>query len=290
MPDLKAIKTRLASLRSVQKITSAMKMVANAKLRQAKIALCNAEPYTATMSQNALRIKDFIGSDTIMPLMWQDLNVQKGPHLSIVISGDRGLCGNYNMLITQHMEKAAAERALHSTKFCFIGRRAAEALNSRLQEDIIGKFENDVRDGYFHTTSIGSYLYEKYMCGAFSTCSVVYAKFKTAMSFEVDEFPLIPFTTGITAYQKCDLKRAYTIEPLESEWLDQMAQHNLVAQLYYAVSSSKACEEGARMVAMDNATRNAGDMIQNLQLIYNRTRQSQITSELIEIVAGATSV
>lgn len=289
MPNLKAIKSRLSSVRSTQKITSAMKMVANAKLRQVQMSLMGTKSYVHSMTENVMRIKSYMGCNDLVPSMWQDTTAQKGAHLYVVISGDRGLCGNYNSLVTQHVTRAMKAET-RDIKFCFIGQKSGNFLQKNYMNKTINQFSNDVRNRYDHITAIAAYLYAQYKNSVFATCSIIYTDFKTAMSADVKEFSLIPFQEGILSGDYESSLAIYDVEPVEKEWLDQVAYQNMVAQLYYATLSSKASEEAARMVAMDNATRNASDMIKRLQLVYNRTRQAQITRELIEIVAGAEAV
>jgi len=292
MPSLKDLKTRINSVKSTQKITSAMKMVAAAKLRRAQEAAEKGRPYADRMQQivNSLAGK----SD---PSSAPQLLVGNGndkTHLLVVVSADRGLCGGFNGAITRQTrnEVARLRGEGKEVKLLMVGRKSADALRRELGDIYLDNLEGiqgtSVQFG--DAASIGETVRTGFEAGEFDVCTVIFNKFKSAISQEVTLQRLIPAEVSETEEASDDTGVSYEYEPDEEELLAAVLPRNISTQVYSALLESSAAELAARMTAMDNATRNAGDLIERLTLVYNRTRQATITKELIEIISGAEAV
>ena len=291
MPSLKDLKTRINSVKSTQKITSAMKMVAAAKLRRAQDSAEKGRPYADRMQQivNSLASK----ADPISAPQLLVGNGKDNTHLLVVVSADRGLCGGFNGAITRQTrtEVARLRGEGKTVKLLMIGRKSADALRRELGDSYIDSLEGiqGTAVEYADAASIGETVRNGFEAGEFDVCTVIFNKFKSAISQEVTLKRLIPAEVGEDT-QDDDAGVSYEYEPDEEELLAAVLPRNISTQVYSALLESSAAELAARMTAMDNATRNAGDLIERLTLVYNRTRQATITKELIEIISGAEAV
>ena len=291
MPSLKDLKTRINSVKSTQKITSAMKMVAAAKLRRAQDSAEKGRPYADRMQQivNSLASK----ADPISSPQLLVGNGKDNTHLLVVVSADRGLCGGFNGAITRQTrtEVARLRGEGKTVKLLMVGRKSADALRRELGDSYIDSLEGiqGTAVEYADAASIGETVRNGFEAGEFDVCTVIFNKFKSAISQEVTLKRLIPAEVGEDT-QDDDAGVSYEYEPDEEELLAAVLPRNISTQVYSALLESSAAELAARMTAMDNATRNAGDLIERLTLVYNRTRQATITKELIEIISGAEAV
>ncbi len=299
MPSLKDLRVRIASVKSTQKITSAMKMVAAAKLRRAQEQAEAARPYAERMERMLSSLAAASAGKEGAP----ELLAGKGRdqvHLLVVGTADRGLCGGFNSSIVREVRRRITElRANGKTiKLLCVGRKGRDQLHRDFGDAIIDTIE-DVAKPRLHFAAadeIAKRIAQMFEAGEFDVCTIYYARFQSAISQIVTAQQLIPFApaegpTGGDGAEAVDSGGAslavYEYEPSEEEILAALLPRNLAVQVFRALLENSASEHGARMTAMDNATRNAGDMIDNLTLTYNRTRQAVITSELIEIISGA---
>ena len=291
MPSLKDLKTRINSVKSTQKITSAMKMVAAAKLRRAQDSAERGRPYADRMQQiiNSLAGK---ADPSSAPQLLVG-NGQDKTHLLVVVSADRGLCGGFNGAITRQTrtEVARLRGEGKTVKLLMVGRKSADALRRELGDSYIEALEGiqGTSVAFADAASIGDKVRDGFEAGEFDVCTVIFNKFKSAISQEVTLKKLIPAEVDESAPSD-DQGVSYEYEPEEEELLAAVLPRNISTQIYSALLESSAAELAARMTAMDNATRNAGDLIDRLTLVYNRTRQATITKELIEIISGAEAV
>ena len=291
MPSLKDLKTRINSVKSTQKITSAMKMVAAAKLRRAQDSAEKGRPYADRMQQivNSLATK----ADPISAPQLLVGNGKDNTHLLVVVSADRGLCGGFNGAITRQTrtEVARLRGEGKTVKLLMVGRKSADALRRELGDSYIDSLEGiqGTAVEYADAASIGETVRNGFEASEFDVCTVIFNKFKSAISQEVTLKRLIPAEVGEDT-QDDDAGVSYEYEPDEEELLAAVLPRNISTQGYSALLETSAAELAARMTAMDNATRNAGDLIERLTLVYNRTRQATITKELIEIISGAEAV
>ncbi|MBY3392989.1 F0F1 ATP synthase subunit gamma [Rhizobium laguerreae] len=291
MPSLKDLKNRIASVKATQKITKAMKMVAAAKLRRAQEAAEAARPYSqrmgAVLANIAKAVTDADGAPTLMTGTGQDK-----VHLLVVCTAERGLCGGFNSQIArfarEHVRKLLAEGK--TVKIFTVGKKGHDILRREFASLIIERKElRDVkRVGFENADQIGKRVIEMYAAGEFDVCTLFYSEFKSVISQIPTAQQLIPASTG--AVQTEDAAHAGTVyeyEPDPASILEDLIPRNISVQVFRALLENVAGEMGAKMSAMDNATRNAGEMINKLTLSYNRQRQAQITKELIEIISGA---
>ena len=291
MPSLKDLKTRINSVKSTQKITSAMKMVAAAKLRRAQDSAEKGRPYADRMQQivNSLASK----ADPASAPQLLVGNGKDNTHLLVVVSADRGLCGGFNGAITRQTrtEVARLRGEGKTVKLLMVGRKSADALRRELGDSYIDSLEGiqGTAVEYADAASIGDTVRNGFEAGEFDVCTVIFNKFKSAISQEVTLKRLIPAEV-VEGGEEDDGGVSYEYEPDEEELLAAVLPRNISTQVYSALLESSAAELAARMTAMDNATRNAGDLIERLTLVYNRTRQATITKELIEIISGAEAV
>ena len=291
MPSLEDLKTRINSVKSTQKITSAMKMVAAAKLRRAQDSAEKGRPYADRMQQivNSLASK----ADPISAPQLLVGNGKDNTHLLVVVSADRGLCGGFNGAITRQTrsEVARLRGEGKTVKLLMVGRKSADALRRELGNSYIDSLEGiqGTAVEYADAASIGETVRNGFEANEFDVCTVIFNKFKSVISQEVTLKRLIPAEIG-EDMQDDDAGVSYEYEPDEEDLLAAVLPRNISTQVYSALLESSAAELAARMTAMDNATRNAGDLIERLTLVYNRTRQATITKELIEIISGAEAV
>ncbi len=294
MPSLKDLKTRINSVKSTQKITSAMKMVAAAKLRRAQEAAEQGRPYTDRMRQVMASLA--AKSDGVNGPALLVGNGKSATHLLVVMSADRGLCGGFNGSITRQTrsEVSRLQSKGKTVKLLMVGRKSADALRRELGVLYLDRLEGiqGTSVSFADAESIGKTIRDGFEAGEFDVCTVIYNKFVSAITQEVTLTQLIPaeVESGEAASADDASTANYDYEPEEDELLASLLPRNISTQIFNALLESSASELAARMTAMDNATRNAGDLIDRLTLVYNRSRQATITKELIEIISGAEAV
>jgi F-type H+-transporting ATPase subunit gamma len=287
MPSLKDLKNRIGSVKSTQKITSAMKMVAAAKLRKAQEQALASRPYTLLMDKVVSKIASKTSGNSIDLLTGKTDNKTQ---LIVVFSADRGLCGGFNGSITRAVraEVKKLEQEGIQVKLLMVGKKSADALNREFGHLFIERIDgNSAKPNYTDAEILAKKIITPFENNEFGICKVIFNKFVSAITQEVTFKSLIPAEIQETEDETNDSNSIYEFEPSEEEILNDLLPRNLSTQLFSSQMESTASELAARMTAMDNATRNAGDMIDNLTLLYNRTRQAVITKELIEIISGA---
>ena len=287
MPSLKDLKNRIGSVKSTQKITSAMKMVAAAKLRKAQEQALASRPYTSLMDKVVTKIASKTSGNTIDLLTGKADNKT---HLIVVFSADRGLCGGFNGSITRAVraEIKKLEEDGSKVKLLMVGKKSADALNREFGHLFVERIDGkSAKPNYTDAEIIAKKIITLFENNEFGVCKVIFNKFVSAITQEVTFKSLIPAEIQKTETDEVGSSSIYEFEPSEEEILNDLLPRNLATQLFSSQMESTASELAARMTAMDNATRNAGDMIDNLTLQYNRTRQAVITKELIEIISGA---
>ncbi len=295
MANLKELKNRITSVTSTQKITKAMQMVAAAKLRRAQEAAENSRPYAQRMERMIASVASNLPSlDTAPPLV---VGTGKDDvHLLVVVTAERGLCGAFNTNIVRAVRAKTRElqSAGKTVKLFCVGRKGQESLRRDLEGLIVEYVTlRDVkRISFADIRPISEKLSQMFTDGEFDICTVYYNAFKSVISQVVTDQQLIPVklpeADAADDEDAVDLGGAiYEFEPEEDDLLGVLVPRNIAVQIYRSLLESGAAEQAARMTSMDNATRNAGDMIDSLTLTYNRTRQAIITKELIEIVSGA---
>ena len=299
MANLKELKNRITSVTSTQKITKAMQMVAAAKLRRAQEAAENSRPYAQRMERMIASVAANLPSlDTAPPLV---VGTGKDDvHLLLVVTAERGLCGAFNTNIIRAVQKEtrALRDAGKTVKLFCVGRKGQEGLR-RDFGDLIVEYVTlrDVKQlSFSDIRPIAEKLSQMFADGEFDVCTLYFNAFKSVISQVVTDQQLIPVKLPEAEAESAenaggdadDLGGAiYEYEPEENDLLGVLVPRNISVQIYRSLLESGAAEQAARMTSMDNATRNAGDMIDSLTLTYNRTRQAIITKELIEIVSGA---
>jgi len=297
MPSLKDIKTQINSVGSTKKITSAMKMVAASKLRRSQEKAEAARPYSSRLEEMLTSLaSSALSGEGIIRLLTgtgKDDN-----YLVVPVSADRGLCGGFNSSINKETFKLmkSLEDQNKKVKLLTIGKKSRDFFNRIMKEKIIESFvdTNVSGTGYQAALKISNKLQELYFEGAFDKCILIYNKFKSVISQEVTQQQLIPLDVSSKSDDKNEKEimdnSIYIYEPDEEIILQDLLPKNVSIQIFKVLLENDAGEQGARMAAMDNATRNAGEMIDSLTLKYNRTRQAFITKELIEIISGAESI
>ena len=291
MPSLKDLRNRIRSVRSTQKITAAMKVVAASRLRRAQEQVEAARPYAQRMelvlASLAGRMADVPGSPPLLVGTGRD-----DTHLLIVATSDRGLAGGFNASILREARRRIRELvpAGKNVLVLTIGRKGREGLRREYQR-LIHDSLTDVgrrRLAFEEARDIADRVLALFETGGFDSCSVIFNRFRTAITQVVTVQQLIPFPPPEGGAGPATAGGAiYEFEPEEDEILRELLPRNLAVQIFTALLENVASEQGARMTAMDNATRNAGDMINRLNTVYNRSRQAAITKELIEIISGA---
>jgi F-type H+-transporting ATPase subunit gamma len=296
MPSLKDLKNRIASVKSTQKITAAMKMVAASKLRRAQEQAEAGRPYAERMGRMLESLAANVSSNGQGPKLMTGTGKQD-VQLLIVISSDRGLCGGFNGTIVREARRQIArlEGEGKTVKVLTVGRKARDQIRRTHPKSVFHSYEDIGRKrlSFSEADTITTKVLELYEAGEFDVASVIYNKFKSAMTQIVTVQQVVPFAVSgdeTAAETGGELKAMYEFEPDEEQILADLLPKNLSIQVYRALLESAASEQGARMTAMDSATRNAGDMINKLTLTYNRTRQAVITKELIEIISGAEAI
>jgi F-type H+-transporting ATPase subunit gamma len=294
MPSLKSLRTRINSVKSTRKITQAMKMVAASKLKRAQSQAEAARPYAERMERMLGALAASAASSPDAPRLLVGTGRQD-VHLLLVVSADRGLCGGFNSAVARFARARirALENEGRTVKLLTIGRRGRDYLRRDHARQIVEEvsFVGRKSIGFEDAARIAERVTAMLDEGAFDVCSLIYNRFKSVISQVPAEQRLIPAALPAAAAEGVGLPSAlYEFEPAEEEILASLLPQNLAVQIYRAMLESAAGEQGARMTAMDSATRNAGEMIARLTLSYNRQRQANITKELIEIISGAEAV
>ena len=291
MASLKDLRDRIASVKATQKITKAMQMVAAAKLRRAQEAAEAARPYAQRMATVLSDLNSQIGSDDAPKMM---IGTGKDDvHLLVVCTAERGLCGGFNSQIARHARdhiRVLKERG-KTVKILTIGKKGADILQREFSSSMIDHISlREVKHlGFNNAKDIAQKIVDLFEHGEFDVCTVFYSEFVSVINQRPTSLQLIPASTGSVVDGEGATKASviYDYEPDAASILQTLIPRNLSVQMYRALLENAAGEMGAKMSAMDNATRNAGDMIAKLSITYNRQRQAQITTELIEIIAGA---
>ncbi|MGH6912662.1 MAG: F0F1 ATP synthase subunit gamma [Geminicoccales bacterium] len=295
MPSLKDLRNRIGSVRKTQKITSAMKMVAAAKLRRAQEQAEAARPYAQRMERVLGSLAESLEGRPGAPPLLAGTG-KRETFLLVPMTSDRGLCGSFNSSIVRRTRQLARERVAggDKVKILCVGRKARDQLRRDYGQLIVDTIDEIGRPvlTYEDADRVRTQIVELFEAGEFDVCVLVYNRFRSAISQVATEFQLIPFFVPPRETEEDEgaARAVYEFEPDEEEILAELLPRNLSVQIFRALLESNASEQGARMTAMDNATRNAGEMIDRLTLNYNRTRQAQITKELIEIISGAEAI
>ncbi|MEJ6594724.1 F0F1 ATP synthase subunit gamma [Parasphingorhabdus sp.] len=288
MASLKELKDRIASVKSTQKITKAKKMVAAAKLRRAQMAAEAARPYASQMEKVMASLASKVSIDENSSKLLAGTGKLE-THLLVVATSDRGLCGAFNANIVKEA-RAKAEKLSgegHKVLFYMVGRKGIPIIKRSYPGQILKHFDTSTvkAPGYEEAKAIAADLTALIEEGKFDVAHLFYGKFKSALIQEPTIQQIIPIAVQEGAIAESE--GAVDYEPDEEEILAVLLPRNLTTQIFGALLENNASEQGASMTAMDNATRNAGDLIDNLTIVYNRSRQAAITTELIEIIAGA---
>lgn len=294
MPSLKEFRNRIASVKSTRKITAAMKMVAASKLRRAQQQAEANQPYADRMANMLGRLVANVDIDEMSPVLLAGTGNQK-THLLIVVTSDRGLCGGFNAYAVRMARLKIRDLvdAGKEVKIICVGRKGRDALRRDHADKIIHTVEGMGRKGvtFGDAHEVSTLVTEMIERGDIDVCTVIYNRFRSVIAQIPTTTQLIPFVAPAFEEEQTDAPKAlYSYEPSEEQILADLLPRNLSVQIYRALMDSAAGEQAARMTAMDNATRNAGDMINKLTLRYNRARQAYITKELIEIISGAEAV
>ena len=291
MASLDDLKKRIASVKSTQKITKAMKMVAAAKLRRAQDSAEKGRPYSEKMNNVILNLSNGISDKENAPRLLSGTGSDK-IHLCVVMTSDRGLCGGFN---TNIIKKAKAYFSKISEegkelKIITVGSKGNDQLKRAFGDKIIENisFKNSKNVNYFDADKVGKMIIEKFEKEEFEVCTIFYNQFKNVITQIPQAQQIIPLEADKKDGELDS--SSYEFEPDEDEILSNLLPKNISTQIFKAMLENSASEQGSRMSAMDNATRNAGEMVDKLTIEYNRSRQAAITKELIEIISGAESL
>jgi F-type H+-transporting ATPase subunit gamma len=293
MPNLKDLRVRIASVKATQKITSAMKMVAAAKLRRAQEQAEAARPYAERMERMLGSLAAASAGQAGAPALLAGSG-KEDVHLLVVGTADRGLCGGFNSNIVRDSRKLIEGllKGGKTVKILCVGRKGRDQLRRQYGDMIIDTIEGVTkpRPTFEKSEAIAERITRMFEDGEFDVCTLIYAEFRSAITQILRRQQLIPFAPAAEDEEVTEAsgaqKASYEYEPSEEEILEALLPRNLAVQIYKGILENNASEQGSRMTAMDSATRNAGDMIKNLTLVYNRTRQAVITRELIEIISA----
>ena len=290
MPSLGDLRKRITSVKSTQKITKAMKMVAAAKLRKAQENAEKGRPYSEKMNNVILNLSKSITDKENAPKLLVGTGEEK-VHLCIVLTADRGLCGGFNTNIIKkaksYFEKIISENK--TLKIITVGSKGYDQLKRQYKSYIVENisFKESKNINYFDADKVGKIIIEKFEAGEFDVCTIFYNKFKNVITQIPQAQQIIPLNDEGNGNSSDE---SYEFEPDEDEILSNLLPKNISTQIFKAMLENSASEQGSRMSAMDNATRNAGEMVDKLTIEYNRSRQAAITKELIEIISGAESL
>ncbi len=291
MASLDDLKKRISSVKSTQKITKAMKMVAAAKLRRAQESAEKGRPYSDKMNSIILNLSNGISDIENAPKLLSG-NGEDKVHLCVVMTSDRGLCGGFNTNIIkkakQYFQKVLDEGK--TLKIITVGAKGYDQLKRLYGDNIIERisFKDSKNVNYFDADKVGKIVIEKFEKKEFDVCAIFYNQFKNVITQIPQEQQIIPLKTS--EKEENSSEDNYEFEPEEDEILSNLLPKNISTQIFKAMLENSASEQGSRMSAMDNATRNAGEMVDKLTIEYNRSRQAAITKELIEIISGAESL
>jgi len=293
MASLKFLRNRITSVKSTQKITKAMKMVAAAKLRKAQQNAENARPYSEKLNSIILNLKNSVNDIDSAPKLLVG-NQKEETHLCVVLSSDRGLCGGFNTNICRKA-KIFFEKVIEQNKklkIIVVGSKANDQLRRKYSQYIIDKIslKDEKVISFDKAQEITDKILNLFTRNEFDTCTLFFNKFKSVILQIPQAQQLIPVSINEKLDQDNKNNSQYEYEPEENEILENLLPKNIATQIYTAFLENQASEQGSRMTAMDNATRNAGELIGKLTINYNRTRQAVITKELIEIISGAESL
>ncbi len=291
MASLDDLKKRIASVKSTQKITKAMKMVAAAKLRRAQESAEKGRPYSEKMNNVILNLSSGISDKENAPKLLSGTGNDK-VHLCVVMTSDRGLCGGFNSNIIKkaksYFSKILSEGK--ELKIITVGSKGNDQLKRMYGDKIIENisFKESKNANYFDADKVGKIVIDKFKSNEFDICTIFYNQFKNVITQIPQSQQIIPLNSEDSEENTSD--ESYEFEPDEDEILSNLLPKNISTQIFKAMLENSASEQGSRMSAMDNATRNAGEMVDKLTIQYNRSRQAAITKELIEIISGAESL
>lgn len=288
MPSLKEYRVRIESVKSTRKITSAMKMVAASKLRRAQEQAEAAQPYAMRMERMISALAEGMQAGVSVPRLMSGTGAEK-KQLVIVITSDRGLCGGFNgSIVREARRRIASLLGAGEVSIICVGRKGRDLLRRDFAKNIVASYDSapNKRPSFAEARAIADDVLSRFDAGAADVVTLFYNRFKSVITQVPTEQQLIPFR-HTKPLARDVAQSVYEYEPAEETILADLLPRNLAVQIYRALLDSAAGEQGARMAAMDNATRNASDMINKLTLTYNRVRQAYITKELIEIISGA---
>ncbi len=291
MASLDDLKKRIASVKSTQKITKAMKMVAAAKLRRAQESAEKGRPYSEKMNNVILNLSSGISDKENAPKLLSGTGNDK-IHLCVVMTSDRGLCGGFNSNIIKkaksYFSKILSEGK--ELKIITVGSKGNDQLKRMYGDKIIENisFKESKNANYFDADKVGKMVIDKFESSEFDICTIFYNQFKNVITQIPQAQQIIPLNSEDS--EENSSEESYEFEPDEDEILSNLLPKNISTQIFKAMLENSASEQGSRMSAMDNATRNAGEMVDKLTIQYNRSRQAAITKELIEIISGAESL
>ncbi len=291
MASLDDLKKRIASVKSTQKITKAMKMVAAAKLRRAQESAEKGRPYSEKMNNVILNLSSGISDKENAPKLLSGTGNDK-IHLCVVMTSDRGLCGGFNSNIIKkaksYFSKILSEGK--ELKIITVGSKGNDQLKRMYGDKIIENisFKESKNANYFDADKVGKIVIDKFESSEFDICTIFYNQFKNVITQIPQAQQIIPLNSEDS--EENSSGESYEFEPDEDEILSNLLPKNISTQIFKAMLENSASEQGSRMSAMDNATRNAGEMVDKLTIQYNRSRQAAITKELIEIISGAESL
>ncbi len=290
MASLDDLKKRIASVKSTQKITKAMKMVAAAKLRRAQESAEKGRPYSEKMNNVILNLSNGISDKENAPKLLSGTGQEK-TYLCVVMTSDRGLCGGFNSNIIKKA-KSYFSKILDEgkeLKIITVGSKGNDQLKRVYGDKVIENisFKESKNANYFDADKVGKMVIEKFEAEEFDVCTIFYNQFKNVITQIPQAQQIIPLNNE---GEESSSEESYEFEPDEDEILSNLLPKNISTQIFKAMLENSASEQGSRMSAMDNATRNAGEMVDKLTIEYNRSRQAAITKELIEIISGAESL
>ena len=291
MASLDDLKKRITSVKSTQKITKAMKMVAAAKLKRAQESAEKGRPYSEKMNNVILNLSGAISDKDNAPKLLSGTGNDQ-IHLCVVMTSDRGLCGGFNSNIIKKAKSYFSKLSNEGKvlKIITVGSKGNDQLKRIYGDKIIENisFKNSKNINYFDAEKVGKLIIEKFDKEEFDVCTIFYNKFKNVITQIPQSQQIIPLNTKNNDENKEE--QSYEFEPDEDEILGNLLPKNISTQIFKAMLENSASEQGSRMTAMDNATRNAGELVDKLSIEYNRSRQAAITKELIEIISGAESL
>ncbi len=291
MASLDDLKKRIASVKSTQKITKAMKMVAAAKLRKAQENAENGRPYSEKMKNVILNLSNGISDKENAPKLLSGTGNNK-VHLCVVMTSDRGLCGGFNSNIIKKAKSFFSKILSEGKelKIITVGSKGNDQLKRMYGDKIIENisFKESKNANYFDAEKVSKIVIDKFEKSEFDICTIFYNQFKNVITQIPQAQQLVPLNNEVSEEKSSE--ESYEFEPDEDEILSNLLPKNISTQIFKAMLENSASEQGSRMSAMDNATRNAGEMVDKLTIQYNRSRQAAITKELIEIISGAESL